>query len=81
MHFAIPNSCRWLAIPALAAIAAGDSSHARSATAQALRVGHTSGTDTMIGAILGAAIWQKGNEADQVLSALSCDLLSSAEPT
>lgn len=66
---------------ALAAIAAGDLSYARSATARALRVGHTSGTDTMIGAILGAAIWQKGNEADQVLSALSCDLLSSAEPT
>lgn len=64
---------------ALAAIAAGDSSHARSATAQALGVGHTSGTDTMIGAILGAAIWQQGNEPDEVLSALSCDLLSSGE--
>jgi hypothetical protein len=64
---------------ALAAIAAGDSSYARSATARALGVGHTSGTDTMIGAILGAAIWQRGNEPDQVLSALSCDLLSSGE--
>jgi hypothetical protein len=64
---------------ALAAIVTGDSSYARSATARALGVGHTSGTDTMIGAILGAAIWQNGNEADEVLSALSCDLLSSGE--
>lgn len=56
----------------LSAICAGDSARASSATARALRVGHTSGTDTMLGLVLGTSVWQDGNEADQVLSALAC---------
>jgi Protein of unknown function (DUF2877) len=57
---------------ALAAIAAGDSSRTYGAAARALRVGHTSGTDMMLGAILGSSVWQSGKEVHQVLHALSC---------
>ena len=57
---------------ALAAIAAGDSIGTHAATARALRVGHTSGLDMMLGVILGSAVWQHGSEVNQVLSALSC---------
>jgi hypothetical protein len=57
---------------ALAAIAAGDTIDAHAATARALRVGHTSGVDMMLGVILGSAVWQHGSEVNQVLSALSC---------
>jgi hypothetical protein len=57
---------------ALAAIATGDSMGTHAATARALRVGHTSGVDMMLGVILGSAVWQHGSEVNQVLSALSC---------
>ena len=55
----------------LVAIAAGDLIRTYSATAQALRVGHTSGTDMVLGAILGSSVWQDGIEVNQVLSVLS----------
>lgn len=58
---------------ALAAIRAGDPTRTRAATARALRVGHTSGADMMLGAILGSSVWQDGREADEMLSALSCE--------
>jgi hypothetical protein len=57
---------------ALAAIATGNQTRTYSATAQALRIGHTSGTDMMLGVILGSSVWQNGRDVDQVLSALSC---------
>lgn len=56
----------------LVAIAAGDSFRTHSATARALRIGHTSGADMMLGVMLGSSIWQDGSEVDQVLSAMSC---------
>jgi hypothetical protein len=56
----------------LAAIAAGDSIRTSAATARAFRIGHTSGVDMMLGVILGSAVWQHGNEVDQVLAILSC---------
>jgi hypothetical protein len=56
----------------LSAITAGVSLHTQAATAKALRIGHTSGVDMMLGVILGSAVWQHGSEVDQVLSALSC---------
>ena len=56
----------------LAAIGAGDCELTRRATERALRMGHTSGTDMMIGAVLGSSAWQAGAQADGVLVVLSC---------
>jgi hypothetical protein len=56
----------------LAAIAAGDRRRSIGAAAAALRVGHTSGSDMMLGTIIGSALWQYGNDAAQVLSELGC---------
>lgn len=57
---------------ALAAIATGNSRRTIRATARALRIGNTSGTDMMLGAILGSSAWQPSTEAAEVLAALSC---------
>ena len=56
----------------LAAIAAGNVTRTRRATREALHIGHTSGTDTMLGALLGCAVWQAGPQLDATLAALSC---------
>ena len=56
----------------LAAMGAGDCELTRRATARALRMGHTSGTDMMIGALLGSSAWQAGTQAADVLAVLSC---------
>ena len=56
----------------LAAMGAGDCELTRRATARALRMGHTSGTDMMIGAVLGSSTWQAGTQAADVLAVLSC---------
>jgi hypothetical protein len=56
----------------LAALGAGDCELTRRATARALRMGHTSGTDMMIGAVLGSSAWQAGTQAADVLAVLSC---------
>jgi hypothetical protein len=62
----------------LAAIGAGDLELTKRATEWALRMGHTSGTDMMIGAVLGSSAWQKGAQTTDVLLALSCHELDSA---
>ena len=56
----------------LAAIGGGDCERTRRATARALRMGHTSGTDMMIGAVLGSSAWHAGTHAADVLAVLSC---------
>ena len=56
----------------LAAIGSGDSARTFRATARALRIGNTSGTDMMLGAILGSSARQASTEAAEVLSVLSC---------
>lgn len=58
----------------LAAVAAGNIHRTRRATHDALQIGHTSGTDMMLGALLGSAVWQPGSQLDAVLATLSyCD--------
>ncbi len=56
----------------LAAIGGGACERTRRATTLALRTGHTSGTDMMIGAVLGSSAWQAGTQAADVLAVLSC---------
>ena len=56
----------------LTAIRSGNRARASFAMARAVRVGHTSGTDTMLGLVLGTCVWQTGKEADEVLFALAC---------
>ena len=56
---------------ALAAIAAGDSGRTVRTTARALRIGNTSGSDMMLGVILGSSTWQTSTETAEVLAALS----------
>jgi hypothetical protein len=62
----------------LAAIGAGACELTRRATARALRTGHTSGTDMLIGAMLGSSAWQAGTQAAHVLAVLSCPDLDCA---
>jgi hypothetical protein len=62
----------------LAAIGAGDCELTRQTTARALRMGHTSGTDMMLGVVLGSAAWQAGAQAAHALAVLSCPELHCA---
>jgi hypothetical protein len=57
----------------LAAMGAEDLELTKRTTERALGIGHTSGTDMMIGAVLGSAAWQAGTQARDVLVVLSCD--------
>jgi hypothetical protein len=56
----------------LAAMGAEDLELAKRTTERALGIGHTSGTDMMIGAVLGSSAWQAGTQAADVLAVLSC---------
>lgn len=56
----------------LAAIEAGNVHRTSRATRDALHIGSTSGTDMMLGALLGSAVWQSGPQLDEVLATLSC---------
>ena len=61
-----------------AAIGAGDGDLTRHTTVRALRMGHTSGTDMMLGALLGSSAWQAGTQTAHVLAVLSCPELDCA---
>jgi hypothetical protein len=61
----------WVA-DVLAAIAAGDPELTSCTAERALRVGSTSGTDMMVGTVLGSSAWQRTMQAVDVLAALSC---------
>lgn len=56
----------------LAAIGVGDPELTKCAAAHALAVGNTTGTDMMLGAVLGSSVWQAGAQTAHVLAALSC---------
>ena len=56
----------------LAAIAIGDSELTFRMAVRALRMGNTSGTDMMLGAVLGSSVWQASTQIIDVLAALSC---------
>ena len=56
----------------LAAIGIGDSELTLRMAIRALRMGNTSGTDMMLGAVLGSSVWQASTQIVDVLAALSC---------
>ena len=56
----------------LAAIGIGDSELTFRMAVRALRMGSTSGTDMMLGAVLGSSVWQASTQIADVLAALSC---------
>ena len=56
----------------LAAIGIGDSGLTCRMAVRALRMGNTSGTDMMLGAVLGSCVWQATTQIVDVLAALSC---------
>ena len=56
----------------LAAIGIGDSELTFRMAVRAQRIGNTSGTDMMLGAVLGSSVWQAGTQIVDVLAALSC---------
>ncbi len=64
----------------LAAIGTGDLQRTNVTTRQALGMGSTSGTDMMIGTLLGCSIWRSGSLADEVLTVLSCRAPHYAHP-
>lgn len=59
----------------LHAIALGDLERAQHATRPTMNIGTTSGTDMMLGAVLGSAAWQLGAQAIAMLATLSCHRL------
>ena len=56
----------------IASIGIGDSALTSHMAARAMRIGNTSGTDMMLGAVLGSAVWQASTQIIDVLTALSC---------
>ena len=56
----------------LAAMGIGDSELTYRMAVRALRMGNTSGTDMMLGAVLGSCVWQASTQIVNVLAALSC---------
>jgi len=64
----------------LDAIAWGNVTAAQHAARYAMSIGTTSGTDMMLGAVLGSSVWQPGEPADALLAAMSCQGLSVPSP-
>lgn len=56
----------------LASIGTGDSLLTSCMVDRALRIGNTSGTDMMLGAVLGSAVWQARTPIIDVLTVLAC---------
>lgn len=56
----------------LDAIGSGDLERTSRSAQSALHIGNTSGTDMMLGAVLGSSVWQLGAQAAEVLTTLSC---------